>query len=421
MMASAFQHRSARVISVSRFAFAAAFLTIVWADPSQPAPSAYSVTYLVLTVYALWSALLVAVTWNNWWADFWLRMPAHVVDLATFGASAFLTEGLTSPFFTFFVFLVLAALQRFGGRAAALTAVIAIILYTLGGAASVLLGITEAEWDKFILRRFYLILLSLLLVWFGANNRGISRWHGRSDQARVDVLLEGANFSAERLLREVAQQVGAGTAAFFWTAREEPWVYLSILRGETFSEQRHGPDTFTSIVHEDLEGQTFIFDAAKRRAVSVVEKERLRCTSGIDPLHPTLANSLGCESGLCLSIDASEHAGTLILCGLPGLCLDELQRGPEISRRIHEVLDRASITSINASATANRIRLALARDVPRQCPTTARRRRLSTGGVAPRYSGPGGPGGDRGVAGGIRRRAGRPARVHRGPQGPCVA
>jgi hypothetical protein len=131
----AFGHRSARVISVSRLAFAAAFLAIVWADPGQPAPTVHAITYCVLTAYVLWSALVVFVTWRDWWFDLRLRKPAHLVDLLTFAATALLTEGLTSPFFTFFVFLVLSALQKFGGRAAAWTAAAAIILYTVFGAA----------------------------------------------------------------------------------------------------------------------------------------------------------------------------------------------------------------------------------------------------------------------------------------------
>jgi hypothetical protein len=152
-MRRAFGHRSARVISVSRFAFAAAFLTIVWVDPGQPAPTAYVITYSVLSAYVVWSALIVYLTWSNWWLDLRLRKPAHFLDLITLAATAVVTEGLTSPFFTFFVFLVLSALQKFGALAAAWTAAAAIILYTVFGAASVYLGISSPDWDRFLLRR----------------------------------------------------------------------------------------------------------------------------------------------------------------------------------------------------------------------------------------------------------------------------
>jgi signal transduction histidine kinase len=359
----AFGHRSARVISVSRLAFAAAFLAIVWADPGQPAPTAYTVTYAVLSAYVLWSALIAFITWSDWWLSLRLRKPAHIIDLMTFAATALLTEGLTSPFFTFFVFLVLAALLKFGGKAAALTAAAAIILYTAAGATSVLVGIADPEWDRFVLRRFYLLLLSLLLIWFGVNNRGVQRWRDRSEQADLDRLSSGPELAAKPLLDYACNRIGAKSGAFIWSCNEEPWVFFSMIGSDGFSEQRLGPEALHSIVHANLADHTFIFDVSRRRAVYSSQAGRLEPRIGLDPIDETVGIMLGCKQGLCIAVRADDISGTLILCDIEGICLDDLDRGRELGRDLQIVLDRVSIIGMSAAAASDRTRLSLARDV----------------------------------------------------------
>jgi signal transduction histidine kinase len=359
----AFGHRSARVISVSRFAFAAAFLTIVWVDPGQPAPTAYIVTYSVLSAYVLWSALIVCLTWNNWWLNLRLRKPAHFVDLITLAATAVVTEGLTSPFFTFFVFLVLSALQKFGGGAAAWTAAAAIILYTVFGAASVYLGISSPDWDRFLLRRFYLMLLALLIIWFRREQSGASALAravraGGSRQTRHRPAL-----APQPLLEYAFRRIGAKAGAFIWSSNEEPWVFFSMIGPKGFSEQRLGPEAVSSIVHHRLERRTFLFDIVERRAICSGEGRRLTPNLNLSPLDETLGTMLGCRQGLCIDVRADEVAGTLILCEVEGLCLDDLSRGLELGRDLQIVLDRVSIIEMSAAAASDRTRLSLARDV----------------------------------------------------------
>jgi hypothetical protein len=102
MIQGAFQHRSGRVISLARVAIAAVFLTAIWADPSQP--SRYPLgTYVVLGGYLAVSAAYLAATWTDWWLERRLGGIAHGVDIALFGVVVYLTDGYTSPFYTFFL------------------------------------------------------------------------------------------------------------------------------------------------------------------------------------------------------------------------------------------------------------------------------------------------------------------------------
>src|SRR5688572_32332978 len=124
------QHPSGRVIALGRLLLATLFLIAVWVDSSQPA-RAPEATYALLAAYMLFAAAIVVATWNNWWLDARLAGPAHAVDIALFTLLVLLTEGFTSPYFTFFVFILLSAAIRWGWNLTASTAILLILLYLI--------------------------------------------------------------------------------------------------------------------------------------------------------------------------------------------------------------------------------------------------------------------------------------------------
>jgi len=121
-----FRHPSARIIALGRLFLAALFLLAIFIDVSQPT-KAPTIAYAALGGYAALAALLVALTWNDWWLDAKLAGTAHALDILWFTVLVYLTDGYTSPFFIFFVFLLLAAAIRWGWRETALTAILVTI------------------------------------------------------------------------------------------------------------------------------------------------------------------------------------------------------------------------------------------------------------------------------------------------------
>ena len=83
--------------------------------------------------YLFFAAAILVATWNSWWADARLAGAAHALDIAMFTLMVLLTHGYTSPFFTFFMFLLLSAAIRWGWKATALTAVLVTLLYLIAG------------------------------------------------------------------------------------------------------------------------------------------------------------------------------------------------------------------------------------------------------------------------------------------------
>ena len=115
------QHPSGRVIALGRLLLATLFLVSISVDASQPAQAPAS-TYALLGAYVAFAASMVALTWRNWWLDAKLAGPGHAIDIILFALLVLLTEGYTSPFFTFFTFLLLSAAIRWGWQSTALTA-----------------------------------------------------------------------------------------------------------------------------------------------------------------------------------------------------------------------------------------------------------------------------------------------------------
>src|SRR5688572_7876947 len=119
---------SGRVIAGGRLLLACLFLIAVWTESSQPTRP-HGTAYALLIAYAVWSLGVTLFVWNNWWNDARLAAPAHVIDVAVFMIMLYTTEGYASPYYTFFIFILLAAAIRWGWRETAITAAAIIAVY----------------------------------------------------------------------------------------------------------------------------------------------------------------------------------------------------------------------------------------------------------------------------------------------------
>ena len=171
-------HSSGRVIALGRLIQAMLFLLALRLDPSQPTFAPQS-TYAILAIYLFLAAAIAAATWNNWWLDARMAGPAHAIDILMFSMLVLLTAGYTSPFFTFFMFILLSAAIRWGWRATALSATLLTLLFLAAGFLVIRSG-AAFELQRFAVRTGHLVILSLLLIWFGASQRWIRV--GRKDE-----------------------------------------------------------------------------------------------------------------------------------------------------------------------------------------------------------------------------------------------
>ncbi|MBI4266171.1 MAG: hypothetical protein HY657_17485 [Acidobacteria bacterium] len=158
-----------RVLAVGR-----AFLTVtgfvaIYLDPTEPA-RLREVTYAVLLAYALYSLAVLAYVHTATRLTPRHGLVLHGLDILWTSALTFVSEGPVSPFFLFFLFVVLAAAYRWGFRETAATAAITAAVFLIetaiaaaGPWSSTWFAPDGLELNRTILRVAYLLLTGVLL------------------------------------------------------------------------------------------------------------------------------------------------------------------------------------------------------------------------------------------------------------------
>lgn len=354
MFESVLAHRSGRVISLGRLLFAVIFLLAIWIDPSQPVHAAAE-TYVLLAAYVVVAALLTVLTWNDWWLDSKLAAPAHFVDIGVFTLLVLNTAGYTSPFFVFFVFLILSAAIRWGWRETAITAVAVTLLYLGAGLLDERIQSGEFELQRFIIRSGHLVILSAILIWFGVN------------QGFSGLKLPSGEFLPEPSPGHPPLQAAAEGAMALTGARRALMLWHPAGRHQSLAICLDESGTTTAPIERSLVTPTqaypLLFDLRRDRALSRGPQRRLRFFRASSTMGMVSARQHGIDEGLAVPIHTEAGEGKLLLAGIKGLSIDHIELGEflgdSITRHIHR---HALLNAVEESATA-RARLSLARDL----------------------------------------------------------
>src|SRR4051794_10275773 len=221
-----FQLPSGRVIALGRLLMAVLFLIAVWLALGDPA-EAPRATAVLAVAYLFFAGAILVATWNSWWADARLAGAAHTLDIAMFILMVLLTQGYTSPFFTFFMFLLLSAAIRWGWKATALTAILVTVLYLIVGLIDAKAA-AEFDLQRFLVRTGHLAILSLVLIWFGIN-----QWRSRLSLGDQALLAKPSpDYSpVEASLSAALAAVRGQSGAFAWNEEGGDGKSAVTLRG----------------------------------------------------------------------------------------------------------------------------------------------------------------------------------------------
>jgi signal transduction histidine kinase len=332
---------------------AALFLLAVFVDRSQPA-QAPGATYIFLTLYLVFAAVVAALTWRNWWLDARLAAPAHAIDMAVFTAIVFSTNGYTSPFFVFFALPLLAAAIRWSWRETTLTAIGLVFLYLAAG--MLVAGSASFETQRFVVRSGHLVILSFLIIWFGIH-QGVSRLFFRTDE--LDSLLASGDPPIDAALRFAMNITGAGSGMLALRASdEEPFAGLRIDRRE---------ESRLIITHPLLDvgstGSALVYDLRAGAALGRDSAGRSLFLRAGRLFNDEEAERLGLREGLIAKVSSGRTEGWLVLEDIPELSSDYVELGRELGQAVRAIIDRAALVAAFAESAAARTRLGLARDV----------------------------------------------------------
>ena len=346
------RYQSGRVIGLGRVMLGVLFLLAVWLDRSEPV-QAVAATYTLLATYALLAILVTVATWRNWWLDARLAVVTHAFDMAVFTAIVFSTNGSTSPFFLFFVLPLLAAAIRWSWRETALTAMALIALYFSAG---LLVSHSQAfELERFVVRSGHLMILSLLLIWFGIHQQFTRLFFRIEDLDRSAAAHQNPLAHALRLTMEVT---GAGGGALIaGRVGEEP--------ADGFAVDAGGQRSFTAEhrLVRDPRFTALLCDAVRDRVLTRAPERPFRFTTASAALDMDEVRRLGFREGLVAQIRTGTHHGWLVLWDIPDLSTEFIDVGRELARAVGAMLDRFALLDAIEAGAAARTRLSLARDV----------------------------------------------------------
>lgn len=353
MLKRILDHHSGRAIALCRLALALVFLLVLYADPDQPVRNAAE-GYLFLGAYGVLSLALLAMIWNSWWLDVTLRVPALVLDGAVFLIAIYLTEStstdFTSPFLSSFIFIILAATVRWGWSGMAIVAALLSASYLAAGAWLEWASF-DVELYRFGRRGTYMILLSLILVWFGLQRRVRA-------VARLDFASEVAGaLPVPEIAAYTMQATGSPRLHMGWWSNEDPHVLVCKVAGGD-PEIRHLPP---EALPAPADVPFALFDRPRARILVACPDGRV--TARREVLALPLADHFGLSEGLLIPFRSSSGRGVLVLDGNPALSIDDLAMAPAIAQEIAAALDRLLLSHISREAAVAQLRTTLARDL----------------------------------------------------------
>ena len=351
-MGRGFQLNSGRVIALGRLLLAVSFLGAIAVDISQPARGA-NATVALLMAYVAFASAIAAATWNNWWLDARIAGPVHAVDIGMFTVLVLLTEGYTSPFFVFFVFVLLAAAIRWGWRETTLTAILLAILYLVAGlvAANSSVGF---QLYRFIVRTGHLVILSLIIIWFG-----VHQWRARIHSSAEDLLADPTldRSPLETGLSAAMAALNATRGAFTWRDDDGGCKCVVASGGELSFAARNCDAAIAPTP------RPFLYDVARGRTLTRDAERNLVAGLTSDVISPGIAAAIQPSEGLAVPVRTGTGEGQLYLEGMRGLSTDHIDLGEQLAVDLVAHFQRHALLQAAAEGAEARSRLALARDL----------------------------------------------------------
>jgi signal transduction histidine kinase len=235
---------------------AAASLTAVGIDPAGP-PQFEVLVYGLLVVYLIHSIAILVLVRIREESTGGFRLGVHAVDVLWPALLAIFTGGVTSPFFIFNFFSLLAAAYRWGfyetlGTSAAVIVFLfsQVILLESGSASIQELLLAEFRFNQFVARGLYMLIAGYLLGFLGEEEkrlrsevaavaRVVARVQGEVSlySAMREVLDEALRLFGSRRAVLAIQEAGTGRA-FLWEANRDSRTQEINLRSEQLDESK---------------------------------------------------------------------------------------------------------------------------------------------------------------------------------------
>lgn len=224
--------RLERVLAVGRAFLTVTALAAIFLDPAEPARLA-TLAYGVLTAYAAYSLLVLALVHRAPRLAPAHGFILHGLDVLWTAALTFVSEGPVSPFFLFFLFVVLAAAYRWAFAGTMVTTAVTISVFLLQLAVATAwpwndaFAAIDVELNRIILRVAYLLLTGFLLGYLAQQDkRSKAELAVIASTTRLPRVELGLGGSIAAVARGLLGTFGASHVAFVLQDFESSDTYL---------------------------------------------------------------------------------------------------------------------------------------------------------------------------------------------------
>ena len=209
--------RVERVLATTRLFLATSFLAAIYVVPIEPGHYP-AVVYLLLFLYLIHSFVVMVLARIRLSPTLGFRLFVHGADIVWPTVVSLYTKEAISPFFLFFLFVLLEAAYRWGLWETLATSLASIALLGAENAVARWIRLPAAfqihpELNRLLLSAAYLLSMGLLIGYLAENEKQLRAEKAMLSRvlamARVDIGLTG---SLQQIFRELIQLFGAGSA-----------------------------------------------------------------------------------------------------------------------------------------------------------------------------------------------------------------
>jgi signal transduction histidine kinase len=347
------------LIATARLVLACSAFVTFWISPLTQVD--HQTLDAALGCYVLYSLVVLALVWSparfarGWGAA------AHVFDLVAFSVLLLLTIGESSPFYVYFIFLVICGTLRWQWAGAVVTAAIAIAVYAaIGWYAVALFGLPHAAWNTLVIRSVNVLVVAMLVGYLGAYQyrhqlevEQLASWPRKvppDDQALIT-----------EILTETAKILDAPRILLAWEDPDEQHLNLAWRSDGEIGRLQATDVVFDALVSSGYEGKSFCAADAGDANGSVVHwsGDAFRQRRG-QPIHAEVQRRFQIRAVRSWPLDGEIVRGRLFCLDTHKKRVDDLMFGTVVVRQAVSRLDSLHLLKRlkEAAAVDERVRLA---------------------------------------------------------------
>jgi signal transduction histidine kinase len=350
------------LIAVTRVVLAGGALLAVAVDPLEPVRSSF--LFYLLCWYLAYSLGMLALVWAPArFARGW-DIAVHLFDFAAFSILTIATRGTSSPFFAYFLFLLVCGTLRWQLRGTLWTAVSTMAAYAgITYYGTYVLHRPGFELHTFIIRCVYLTVITILLAYLGRHQHRfqseigrLAAWPRRISRDSRDVVAE--------VLSQASALLNAKTVVLAWEEPGQGGINLAWRRDGHMNWIRESESACVPLVLPSLEGRSFqAADAIRERGRVVALAPRGFRRRDCRPINEELRARFEMRAVQSWPLDGELIRGRMFCLHRSRMRIDDLVVGELVAQLVLSRLEGLNMLGRLSEAAALEERVRVARDL----------------------------------------------------------